>query len=65
MPVDTLKEEINNPVANPNTLYSTDVDSSMNQPDYIITSYDVAIEQAKFPLGKNIKNVHLNKLKQN
>ena len=65
MPVDTLKEEIRNPVANPNTLYNTEVDNSMNQPDYITTSYDVAIEQTKFPIGKNVKNVHLNKLKQN
>jgi hypothetical protein len=64
MPVDSLKEEIHNNLVNPNAIYTTDFDN-MVQPEYITTSYDVALEQSKFPPGKNNKNVHMNKLKSN
>ena len=65
MPIDSLKdEEINNPLINPNTIYTTDFDN-ISQPDYITTSYDVSTEQTKFPIGKNHKYLHVNKLKSN
>ena len=65
LPVDSLKEEeLNNPTINPNQIYTTDFDN-LNQPDYITTSYDMSLEQPKFPLGKNHKNIHVNKLKSN
>ena len=65
LPIDSLKgEEISNQMANPNLIYTTDFDN-MNQPDYITTSYDVSTEQAKFPIGKYHKNLHVNKLKTN
>ena len=64
MPVDSLKEEIHNNLVNPNAIYTTDFDN-MVQPDYITTSYDIALEQTKFPPGKSNKNVHMNKLKSN
>ena len=65
MPVESLKEEeINNPTINPNTIYNTDFDN-MAQPDYITSSYDISTEQTKFPIGKNHKNLHVNKLKSN
>ena len=65
MPVDILKgEENQNPVANPNTLYTVDFDN-MVQPEYITSSYDISTEQPKLPAGKNQKNFHMNKLKSN
>ena len=65
MPIDSLKgEEINNQSINPNSIYTTDFDN-MSQPDYITTSYDISTEQAKFPIAKNHKNLHINKLKSN
>ena len=64
MPVDSLKEEINNPLINPSMIYSTDFDN-MTPHDYITSSYDVSTEQAKFPISKNHKNLHVNKLKSN
>ena len=65
LPVDSLKEEeLNNQTINPSQIYTTDFDN-LNQPDYITTSYDMSLEQPKFPLGKNHKNIHVNKLKSN
>ena len=64
MPVDSLKEEIPNNLINPSLIYTADFDN-MAPHDYITTSYDVATEPAKFPISKNHKNLHMNKLKAN
>ena len=65
LPVDSLKgETINNQMANPSIIYNVDFEN-INEPDYITTSYDVSTEQAKFPIGKGHKNLHINKLKSN
>jgi hypothetical protein len=64
MPVTEKEGEIKNPMANPNTLYTTDVDNAM-EPEYITTSYDISKEQAKFPLPKSHNNLYVNRLKSN
>ena len=64
MPVTEKEGEIKNPMANPNTLYTADVDNAM-EPEYITTSYDVSKEQAKFPLPKSHNNLYVNRLKSN
>ena len=64
MPVTDKEGDIKNPMANPNTLYTTDIDN-LTEPKYITTSYDVSTEQNKFPLGKSHNIIYVNRLKSN
>ena len=65
VPFDPVKNKINNPKADPKTIYTDKFDSHDQNYDYVTASYDDATTIAKFPILKAHEEQNKQKLRAN